>query len=850
MRKITKFLLMSLCAIPLAFVASSIIQFELVNNFKWDIVIDLKLFYKSIMESKQHVEIFKTVMMAFVGTIFIILNYNFNPHKPDVIRVTNKIIIPAPAGEGQFGRARFITKKEYNKAYPKLKLYKKDIDPLIKRGIEERKRIKKYKRSAEVEIFDPVGLDTTAKEINQVVEAYFENKISQSEYDNQIETLTKQYDEKKAIVFKVEKAIEIRAKLKDIDEQVTSIEGTDIQALENQMTLIQNKAEEAKRLYSEGRITESQYHEFVQSTSSNLSKTCELIELHKGHENTLSQKNTLEFIHNGITNDLANTGYSVSELFELYTNRSNVEVSLPENINFNLKLECSLVIGFEKKLMNEILHMISGDKHTLTYGSTGSGKTRCILLESICVTALTGDSMVIADPKGELSAYTAPFLKWLGYRVLMIDFKSPLKSDHYNFLQPIIDAIDNNDIPKAIEATWDITAQLVGDTKGEKIWQNGEASIIAACIMAVVFDNKDGDNRKYQNMPNVYYFIAEMCTEYRDKDGNPVLPLTMYFEKQSDNHPAKGLSKISTIAPERTRGSFFTSALTTLRLFTNPYIHNMTSCSDYTPESLGDGKVALFICVPDERKTYHDLAALLITQHYAAQVKYADSLGGRLPKRVIYFLEEFGNLPYINDLTAKLTVSRSRGILFHFFIQGKDQLKLVYDEETANIIVGNVDVQIFLKSGDPKTLEGISKDLDNYTTFTYSKSDGRGDKAQKSLAGRLLLTVDDLQNLERPYALLISQTSGKAITMLPDISKWYFNKILGMGGKKHNEKLRMMRDDERPIKSLDSGELQLWGIWNYYIKAIKSAPSKKQSGSTPSGKLGSDFLKQFTESNK
>lgn len=119
--------------------------------------------------------------------------------------------------------------------------------------------------------------------------------------------------------------------------------------------------------------------------------------------------------------------------------------------------------------------------------------------------------IVASDPKGELFQYTCAFLRWLGYNVVVLDFNNPLKSDRYNLLQPIIDAIDDDNIPEATEYVWDLVSILVGEAKGEKIWNNGEASTIACAIMSVVYDNREGENRKYQTLTNVYYFIAEMC---------------------------------------------------------------------------------------------------------------------------------------------------------------------------------------------------------------------------------------------------------------------------------------------------------------------------------------------------
>lgn len=60
-------------------------------------------------------------------------------------------------------------------------------------------------------------------------------------------------------------------------------------------------------------------------------------------------------------------------------------------------------------------------------------------------------------------------------------------------------------------------------------------------------------------MTNVYWFISEMCRTIGNK-----LPLLEYLKKQSPTHPARALLSISDVAPSRTRGSFYTSALTTL----------------------------------------------------------------------------------------------------------------------------------------------------------------------------------------------------------------------------------------------------------------------------------------------
>ena len=48
------------------------------------------------------------------------------------------------------------------------------------------------------------------------------------------------------------------------------------------------------------------------------------------------------------------------------------------------------------------------------------------------------------------------------------------------------------------------------------------------------------------------------------------------------------------------------------------------------------------------------------------------------------------------------------------------------------------------------------------------------------------------------------------MTYAPDLSKWYFNKVLGLGDPAWNTKIRQIREDERPERSVS--QALLWDI--------------------------------------
>ena len=146
-----------------------------------------------------------------------------------------------------------------------------------------------------------------------------------------------------------------------------------------------------------------------------------------------------------------------------------------------------LVLGMSRDRSR--LYCNTDDTHTLIIGATRSGKSRNVVLPSICTMALAGESMVVVDPKAELYLYTYPYLERLGYEVVTIDFKEPLKSNRYNFLQPVIDVINMGDNALAVTRARDIATMLVPDrpeSHTDPIWINGERSILMASILAVV----------------------------------------------------------------------------------------------------------------------------------------------------------------------------------------------------------------------------------------------------------------------------------------------------------------------------------------------------------------------------
>ena len=167
-----------------------------------------------------------------------------------------------------------------------------------------------------------------------------------------------------------------------------------------------------------------------------------------------------------------------------------------------------------------------------------------------------------------------------------------------------------------------------------------------------------------------------------------------------------------------------------------------------------------------------------------------------------------------------LTVAGGRRIRFNLFLQSFSQLDNKYGKDISENIRDNCQTWIYLKTASYETANIISKKLGCYSTSSYSKSSSysrysNGNNSESmNLISRPLLTEDEITRIERPYVLVIQAGLFPAITKLPDISCWKFNKLYGMGNEEENRVLRLKRQLARPQR--DEEKIKLWGIWNYY----------------------------------
>lgn len=426
--------------------------------------------------------------------------------------------------------------------------------------------------------------------------------------------------------------------------------------------------------------------------------------------------------------------------------------------------------------------------HWICLGSTGSGKsvTSVIPYCSFIATAKKKKSVFITDPKGEILNATSQMFKDNGYDVLCIDFRNPEYSSHLNLLEPVIKEYElyykylklsenEKDEDKYVEyknksivhyascnqLVSDISSMIMDDvTAKEKFWNNSSSDLLYGIIFLFLEDYVEGKIKRNQiTLTSVKKFQSSSMSDTNNKK------LKKYMERKSYDMKSKDklFSLLNTSETYRSITSTFSERMS---LYDDINVENVTSESDFDFDSLGKKPTVLYCCIPDESQIYYTLVSIIVSLIYKTLVILCNEQEDKkLPCEIVFLLDEFGNTAPLKDLKSMVSVGRSRGMYFVYYLQSIQQLDDLYGKETSQIVQDNCGLQ-FLKTNSQDTAEQISNRLGTHgvetTSLNYSMSftNNNGSKGT-SLISRKLMTADEIKQLV--YKTIIFSSVGHPI---------------------------------------------------------------------------------------
>lgn len=435
--------------------------------------------------------------------------------------------------------------------------------------------------------------------------------------------------------------------------------------------------------------------------------------------------------------------------YRLTNRKKSIEEELPQGI----------IVGCKGGKKNTTAMVDTGDVHALMIGAAGVGKTAYWLYPCIEYACASGMSFLSTDTKGDVMRNYGGVAKEYGYNVSVIDLRNPTKSNGNNLLNLVnkyMDLYKEHPNQLAYKAKAEKYAKIISKTiilsgaESASFGQNAyfydaAEGILTATILLVA----EFCEPQKRHIVSVFKIIQELLAPSEKRNKNQFQELMALLP---NDHKAKWFAGAALNASDQSMASVMSTALSRLNAFLDSELEQIL-CFDteIDAEKFCSEKSAIFIIMPEEAPTTFFMISLIIQQLYREILAVADEEGGKLKNRCIFFCDEFGTLPKIQDAEMIFSASRSRRLQIVPIIQSFSQLDKNYGKEGEEIIVDNTQLTIFGGFAPNSPSAGVlSKALGTRTVLTGSVNKGKNDPSESlQMTERPLMSADELKAMPK-----------------------------------------------------------------------------------------------------
>ena len=340
------------------------------------------------------------------------------------------------------------------------------------------------------------------------------------------------------------------------------------------------------------------------------------------------------------------------------------------------------------------------NNNVLIVGASGTGKTRKIVTPNIREAI---GSYFICDPKGQLHKRWGKHLVDKGYKIKLISFPHPERSDGYNPM----------DYPENSQDTTKLSAVIANSkesegTRCDPYWDRMTVLLLCAIIGYLKETNsREMTFREILRLVN----LGE-----RDDDDNKRSELKKLFERHKRKHPDSwACEKFEAVdsAPNKTYDTIRSTLAAKFSQFDTEELREMMQKGGFDFTSAAREKTAVFVTVSDTDRKMDMLVDIFFTQAMNELCQYADDKcpDGRLPIPVRFILDDFATNCRIDEFPRMISSIRSRGISVMLMIQSEAQLRQGYEHD-AQTIISNCDTYVYLGGNDVQTARAVSERCD------------------------------------------------------------------------------------------------------------------------------------------
>lgn len=425
--------------------------------------------------------------------------------------------------------------------------------------------------------------------------------------------------------------------------------------------------------------------------------------------------------------------------------------------------------GMHKKVT---AYVCTDDNHCMIIGGSGIGKTTRFMYAQLEYAMACGISFLVTDTKGDIARNMAGIAKEkYGYKIPVLDLRNPMQSAGDNIMYLVNRYVDRykactdrqsaeavSFLAKA-EKYAKITSKTIVFSGGTENYGNnqyfydGAEGLLTSVILLVAEFAKPCE----RHIISVYKIVQDLFSSPNPREDSEYKKL---LDMLPEGHKARLFAGAAMNAPDTTMKSILSTALSRMNGFIDTEMEQILCFdSEIDAESFIQNKTAVFLIMPEEDPTKYFLVSLILQQLFREILSIADEHEGKLEKRAMFYLDEFGTFTKIEGIDKMFSAIRSRNVFLVPVIQGSAQLETNYGHEGADNINNNCQMTMF--SGfapQSKDAETLSKALGNRTVMTGSVSSNRmGGNSSRTLQmmQQPLMSSEKIRSLKQGQFILM-----------------------------------------------------------------------------------------------
>ncbi len=355
-----------------------------------------------------------------------------------------------------------------------------------------------------------------------------------------------------------------------------------------------------------------------------------------------------------------------------------------------------------------------GDRHLVLFGPNGSGKTKRILVPNLL--RLEGRSLLVIDPKGELTAITAGYRRSIGDVLVLNPFDVlGLGSAGFN---PLV-ALDP-DSRTFVDDAAGLGEALIKIEGTDPHWSESAQALVVALLMWEVKLARHAG--RVPHLGNVRALLTEPDEYELDAKGKrrPIKGLRV----TADRMCAQGGPEIESLVGRFLRAtdemaSVQSTADTQTRwLLSRPIADNLAR-NDIDFADLKRRPMTVYLILPAERMRTHSIWLRLIV---VSALRALYTMGGT---PTLFILDEFAQLGHLGPVEDAFGLVRGYGVQIWPILQDLNQLKALYKDRWETFL-GNAGVVQGFAPNDRTTAEWMSWRAGDTTVTSLGYNEGGG----------------------------------------------------------------------------------------------------------------------------